>query len=84
MLHAVFLLVAARQLMLLYHARLVVVLMRTHHKSVLCLLLIAICRQARCLGVDVVTLLLVLSEPPFLAEHCELPCRLVIYLSVVL
>ena len=64
MLHAVFFLIAARQLMLLDDTFRIVVAMGTYHKTVLRF-------SVHCLSIDVVLLLIVLHQPAFILEHLE-------------
>ena len=76
-LHAVFLLVAACQLMLPYLAGHVVVNIGADNKSVLCASVHSLC-------INVVVLLLVLHKPSVILKFLEILSRLLIDLRVVL
>ena len=76
MLHAVFLLVAAGQLVLLDLARHVVVDIGADHEAVLRL-------AVHCLGVDVVAFLAVLHKPAFVLEHLKVLCGLLVDFRIV-
>ena len=76
MLHAVFLLVAAGQLVLLDLARHVVVDIGADHEAVLRL-------AVHCLGVDVVAFLAVLHKPAFVLKHLEVLCGLLVDFRIV-
>ena len=77
MLHAVFLLVATSQLVLLDIAFLIVVCMGTHHQTILRLALHG-------LGIDVVVFLSVLYQPTLVLELLEILCGLFVDARVIL
>ena len=77
MLHAVFLLVAACQLMLLDGAVHIVVNESTNHKTILCL-------AVHGLSVDIVRLLLILTKPSLILELLEVLSSLLVHSGVVL
>ena len=77
MLHAVFLLVAACQLVLLDCAVEIIVDESTHNKSVLSL-------AVHCLSIDIIVLVCVLTKPTLLLEHLEVSSCLLVNAWVVL
>ena len=77
MLHAVFLLVAACQLVLLDCAVEIVVDESTHNKSVLSL-------AVHCLSIDIIVLVCVLTKPTLLLEHLEVSGSLLVNARIVL
>ena len=77
MLHAVLLLVTARQLMLLDHPVHVVGHVSSYHQSILRL-------AVHGLGINIVTRLVVLHQPALFLEHPEVRYRLVVHTRIML
>ena len=77
MLHTVFLLVAARQLMLLDYSVHVVGHVSPHHQTILRF-------AVHGLGINIITRLVVLHQPALFLEHPEVLHRLVVHPRVVL